>query len=94
MTHSRDDGIDELNGLIRARSSGVSEWVEDCSNESYRGGPADGSAWLSENCGERVFRGGGWIYAPRFVRSAGRFTGTAPVLRNNNLGFRVARTLP
>ena len=34
----------------------VWEWVEDCWNDSYAGAPADGSAWLTGNCGRRVLR--------------------------------------
>ena len=42
----------------------VSEWVEDCWNDSYAAGPSDGSVWLSGECGERVKRGGAWFYDP------------------------------
>ena len=71
----------------------VWEWVGDCWNDSYKGGPSDGSAWTTGNCTRRVLRGGSWISLPRFVRAAFReryATGN----RNNIYGFRVARTLP
>ncbi len=70
----------------------VWEWVEDCWNESYVGAPSDGSAWLRGDCSERAFRGGSWGFGPSALRSAVRFSiGTG--FRNNDLGFRVARTL-
>ena len=48
----------------------VWEWVEDCWNDSYTGAPADGSAWESGDCSERVLRGGSWFYVPRNLRAA------------------------
>jgi formylglycine-generating enzyme required for sulfatase activity len=38
----------------------VWEWIADCHNESYRGAPPDGSAWLTGDCTERGNRGGSW----------------------------------
>jgi formylglycine-generating enzyme required for sulfatase activity len=70
----------------------VYEWTEDCWNESYIGVPADGTPWMTGDCGRRVARGGSWFYIPLYVRSAyrlGAFTGN----RTYNQGFRVARTL-
>ncbi len=70
----------------------VWEWVQDCWNESYRGAPADGSAWQSGDCSRRVLRGGSWSDNPRDLRSAsrGRFTASGRVRYS---GFRVARTI-
>ena len=69
----------------------VWEWVEDCWNGSYRGAPADGSAWKSGDCSWRVLRGGSWSDEPRDLRSADRGRlGTG--IRLNDDGFRVART--
>ncbi len=70
----------------------VSEWVQDCWNRSYRGAPADGSAWESGDCSYRVLRGGssgnGAFRAARRDReSADRR------LYGIGNGFRVARTL-
>jgi formylglycine-generating enzyme required for sulfatase activity len=71
----------------------VWEWVEDCYNKSYDGAPTDGRTWATGDCSRRVFRGGSWYSKPARVRSAGRL-GFEPTIRNFNVGFRVARTLP
>ena len=74
-------------------SGNVSEWVEDCWNESYAGAPTDGSVWWSGNCEDRVVRGDGLgSYSPRDVRLAIRigFPARAPA---SFLGFRVVRAL-
>ena len=70
----------------------VTEWVEDCRNDSYAGAPRDGSAWESGECSRRVLRGGSWVDAPRNLRSASRYWLTAGD-RDDYAGFRVARTL-
>lgn len=71
----------------------VWEWVDGCWNTSYAGAPGDGSAWTTGDCSRRVVRGGGWYYGPRNARSARRLP-TIPTKRSNDLGFRVARSLP
>ena len=71
----------------------VWEWVADCWHDSYKGAPADGSAWTKGgNCGQRVLRGGSWISVARYQRSANRskMDTDARIYRN---GFRVARDL-
>ena len=68
------------------------EWVQDCWNGDYEGAPADGSAWLSGDCAERVLRGGSWINDPSYVRAADRRRLTTGRRLNGN-GFRVVRTL-
>jgi formylglycine-generating enzyme required for sulfatase activity len=70
----------------------VSEWVQDCWNESYEGAPKDGTAWISGNCGRRVVRGGSWYTGPVRLRSAFR-DWAEPDYRLSAIGFRVARTL-
>ena len=87
-------------GLFRPNAFGlhdmhgnVSEWVEDCWNYTYDGAPSDGSAWLAGDCSVRVSRGGDWDGPAMFLRSAYRNRG-GPGLRNSDLGFRVALTLP
>ena len=73
-------------------SGNVREWVRDCWHGSYDGAPDDGSAREEGGCRQRAIRGGSWHGKPSDVRSASRFWYTTG-FRNNNLGFRVARTL-
>jgi len=70
----------------------VWEWVQDCSNESYSGAPADGSVWATGTCSHRMRRGGAWNTYPQDLRSAIRY-GYTPDERNFIFGFRVGRTL-
>ncbi len=70
----------------------VWEWVEDCYAYGYSGAPADGSAFVQQSCFDRVFRGGSWFSNPQQLRSAIRGR-NGPTQRNDNLGFRVARTV-
>jgi formylglycine-generating enzyme required for sulfatase activity len=70
----------------------VVEWVEDCFHGNYDGAPADGSAWTTGSCSQRVVRGGSWKYNPEFLRSAQR-NWINTELRYIDLGFRVGRTL-
>ena len=71
----------------------VWEWVEDCWHEDYNSAPSDGRAWTI-NCDKdrRVLRGGYWDSLPSTLRSAGRVGFNARV-RDDGLGFRIARTL-
>ena len=74
----------------------VWQWTEDCWNPSYRGAPADGTAWTSGDCGRRVLRGGSWSNLPKFIRAAARSSGGAPgrdVDYSGDAGFRVARSI-
>jgi formylglycine-generating enzyme required for sulfatase activity/energy-coupling factor transporter ATP-binding protein EcfA2 len=70
----------------------VDEWVQDCwhENENYEGAPADGTAWDSSGCSQRVVRGGSWSFEPRDLRSAYRFW-DSPDNRGGYLGFRLAQ---
>jgi formylglycine-generating enzyme required for sulfatase activity len=78
----------------------VWEFTEDCDHPSYEidtpqgkvDAPADGSAWISGDCTRRVVRGGSWYERADTLRSANRHGGTTEV-RNDSLGFRVARTI-
>jgi formylglycine-generating enzyme required for sulfatase activity len=78
-------------GLYQVHGN-VYDWVEDCYHESYRGAPSDGSAWISEDCGSHVARGGSWLDDPRSLRSAYRLK-LAAATRFRNTGFRVGRSL-
>jgi formylglycine-generating enzyme required for sulfatase activity len=71
----------------------VSDWVADCWNDSYAGAPADGSAWLSGDCGDRIVRGGGWLSRPAEIRAAARYQ-VPQHARSSFFGaIRVARDL-
>ncbi|MFZ0790708.1 MAG: formylglycine-generating enzyme family protein [Chromatiaceae bacterium] len=69
------------------------EWTMDCMNGSYRGAPADGSAWLRGDCIARVLRGGSWNLASEYMRTTRRNHYDRDV-RYYLHGFRVARSLP
>jgi formylglycine-generating enzyme required for sulfatase activity len=71
----------------------VFQWVEDCYQESHNGAPTDGSARTLGNCKRRVVRGGSWYDSPDYLRSANRSRVDASDSRDDDLGFRVARTL-
>ena len=73
-------------------SGNVREWVQDCWHVSYDDAPDDGRAWEEGDCGRRVIRGGSWDGKPGDVRTASRVWYTTD-FRNNNLGFRIARSL-
>jgi len=93
-----DDGYPEITAAVgQFQSNGfglydmhgnVSEWLQDCYHESYRGAPSGGSAWTSGKCDDRVMRGGSWTDAPFFVRSASR-SHIPPDIRDRNVGFRL-----
>jgi formylglycine-generating enzyme required for sulfatase activity len=90
-------GLHHVHGNVR-------EWVQDCYSTSYAGAPSVGALaveierrrqlWglLAAERPERVLRGGSWVDYPRNLRSAVRVRG-APVVRYDDLGFRVARML-
>jgi formylglycine-generating enzyme required for sulfatase activity len=78
-------------GLYQVHGN-VWEWTEDCWNGSYTGAPEDGSAWTTGDCRQRVLRGGSWFLDPKNLRAANRGKGNAGY-RDDNIGFRVARTL-
>jgi len=69
----------------------VSEWVQDCVNETYTSAPSDGSAWTTGNCSHRIIRGGAWDNGPKDLRTAVR--GAANKQGRDTVGFRVARSL-
>ena len=70
----------------------VWEWVQDCWNDHYRRAPRNGQAWLEGDCSKRVVRGGSFGYEAASLRSAYRAS-IEPRIRNNDIGFRIARDL-
>ncbi|MFL6676354.1 MAG: formylglycine-generating enzyme family protein [Massilia sp.] len=70
----------------------VWEWVADCWHSSYKGAPADGSAWADPTCPMRVIRGGSWRDDGESMLSTTRFKADAGERAPQN-GFRVARSL-
>lgn len=70
----------------------VWEWIEDCWNDRYAGAPANGTAWTSGYCGQRVLRGGSWYNDSGDLRSANRYANYTNTLFFSD-GFRVARKL-
>jgi len=69
------------------------EWTMDCTNRSYKGAPADGSAWLRGDCSVRVLRGGSWNLGSEYLRTTRRNHYDRDV-RYYLHGFRVVRSLP
>jgi formylglycine-generating enzyme required for sulfatase activity len=68
------------------------EWVQDCSNQDYVGAPTDGSAWMTGNCTNAVFRSGDWFDVGQGMRSARRYE-SGRSNRGFNHGFRVVRSV-
>lgn len=66
----------------------VSEWVQDCWNDSYEDAPTSGSAYTGGDCGLRVRRGGDWTDEPWQVRSASRSYNSPHIAA---AGFRLAQ---
>lgn len=83
-------------------SGNVSEWTEDCWNNSYSGAPSDGSAWTSGDCSRRVDRGGSISENRYSMRATRRSSSETPPPEKFKFldeysrfyGFRVARMLP
>ncbi len=91
--HTAPVGSFKANGFeLHDLHGNVWEWVQDCWNDSYKGAPTDGSAWLKGDCGRRVLRGGSWGLNPQYLRTADR-VGGYPGVRSRNGGFRVVRML-
>jgi formylglycine-generating enzyme required for sulfatase activity len=80
-----DFGLHDMHG-------NVSEWVQDCYRDGYKGAPDDGTAVIGGDCPYRVRRGGSWSVFSEFLRSASRAK-EAPREKARSIGFRVARSL-
>ena len=70
----------------------VWEWTQDCWNDSYNGAPADGAAWLTGDCRNRVMRGGSFDELPLNYRLSMRGRG-AVMPRGDFQGLRLARSV-
>lgn len=70
----------------------VGEWVQDCAIYPVQV-PTDESAVLGENCEFRRYRGGSWTNTPMHLVSTYRFNSYS-TRKDDDLGFRLARTLP
>jgi formylglycine-generating enzyme required for sulfatase activity len=73
-------------------SGNIFQWVQDCWHADYAGAPADGSAWDSAECKDRVHRGSSWHASASFIRIGYRVHDPVGD-RNIYLGFRIARDL-
>ena len=73
----------------------VSEWVNDCWNQSYVGAPNNGNSWVTGDCTRRVIRGGSWDENPfrnaNDLRVDYRY-GAQINTKGNYIGFRIAVT--
>lgn len=68
----------------------VWEWCQDQYHKDYKGAPADGSPWVSEEeLNYRVVRGGSWNFNPENCRSSDR-SRLAPDDCDLFIGFRIA----
>lgn len=74
----------------------VWQWTADCwnfYNQIHNQAPNDGSAMKTGDCQKRILRGGSWNNSPEFARSAKRLW-HSEWSHYNDIGFRLARTLP
>jgi serine/threonine protein kinase/formylglycine-generating enzyme required for sulfatase activity len=89
----RPAGAYDANALgLRDMHGNVREWCADWWGE-YPRGEAVNPAGPSGGSGDRVIRGGGWVSRGRDCRAAFRDR-DKPRARYEDLGFRLARTLP
>jgi len=86
-----DQGKPNPFGLTNMQGN-VQQWVEDCWNADLSA-PADGSAVLTGDCGDRVIRGGSYSDKPDALRASARAWDAADDRESPNIGIRVGRTL-
>jgi len=94
------DGVSGLAGTGRYKPNAFGahdvignarEWLQDCYTASYKGRPSDGRAWTWQGgCELKSVRGGSWASRPLDARAAAR-DAEPTLLRQSDLGFRVAR---
>lgn len=78
---------------LRDMHGNVAEWCADAWHPSHEGAAGDGSPRGGAPESPRVIRGGAWDLLPRLLRSSSR--DALPLeTRRDNLGFRLALTLP
>jgi len=89
-------GSTQLVGMLRPNALGIYdmsgnvwEWVWDWHGALPSSGQATNPTGAAAG-GDRVFRGGGWVDAPGYARSAFRI-GDIPGVRSGAIGFRVVR---
>ena len=78
-------------------SGNVLEWTQDCFNDSYKGVPLDGQAWITGDplaCGYSPARGGYFGASASEMQSWRRFDTPREADGQDIVGFRVARDLP
>ena len=68
----------------------VSEWVQDCLNNSYYGAPDNNKAWESGICRARMVRGGSWSTDAFMLQAAIRFKSLINVY-GYSTGFRLVQ---
>jgi formylglycine-generating enzyme required for sulfatase activity len=73
-----------------AVAGNVDQWTANCYHNSDSGAPSNGAAWTVGDYESRIVRGDNWKNV-RYLRSAVRFFGSD---EDDELGFRVSRTLP
>ncbi len=75
---------------IHDTAGNVQEWAQDCYRAGYRDASADGAAWLTPECTQRVVRGGSYSSPKDSLRNAKRSQYDQDT-RLDNLGFRIVR---
>lgn len=67
----------------------VWEMTGDCWHDSYKGAPADGSAWLEDDCDTGVIRGSGWDGNPFNLQAGFRLFRSYTSGGGDSVGFRL-----